>query len=51
MLKITSKIPQSQEPYLKTQAEILSFLAQSKGKDLFPDKTARVKKIYQNIIQ
>lgn len=49
MLKVAKQIPAKVEACIKTEADAQRFFAENKGKDLFPEKTARMKKLWENV--
>lgn len=49
MLSNTAKSHQKSEASIKTEAEAQRFFKENKGKDLFPEKTARMKKLWENV--
>lgn len=49
ILKVASKMPVKVEAYIKTEADAQRFFKENKGKDLFPEKTSRMKKLLENV--
>ena len=49
MLKVSTAIPTKTEACIKTEADAQRFFKENRGKDLFPEKTARMKKLWENV--